>query len=192
MQGLFRNPLVEPGIIGVMSDAAFSVTLYIVIGAEAFPAGTTFVSAETHKCASGFTSGLPQECKGTDQAGTFDGTTWTIGDMLAGEYASLFVTVTLNADTDGKTLNNTAAFVNPPEYDLVPGNNSSSASITVKHRLSGQVYYDLAKARADKGLEKDIAIVRVEQQTQGSSGVGSFDDVEVGISRAHHTVVERA
>lgn len=37
MQGLFRNPLVEPGIIGVMSGAAFSVTLYIVIGAEAFP-----------------------------------------------------------------------------------------------------------------------------------------------------------
>ena len=38
MQGLFRNPLVEPGIIGIMSGAAFSVTLYIVIGAEAFPA----------------------------------------------------------------------------------------------------------------------------------------------------------
>lgn len=37
MQGLFRNPLVDPGIIGVMSGAAFSVTLYIVIGAEAFP-----------------------------------------------------------------------------------------------------------------------------------------------------------
>ena len=28
MQGLFRNPLVDPGIIGVMSGAAFSVTLY--------------------------------------------------------------------------------------------------------------------------------------------------------------------
>ena len=38
MQGLFRNPLADPGIIGVMSGAAFSVTLYIVIGAEAFPA----------------------------------------------------------------------------------------------------------------------------------------------------------
>ena len=128
---------------------------------EAFPAGTTFVSAETHKCASGYTSGLPQECKGTDQAGTFDGTTWTIGDMLAGEYASLFVTVTLNADTDGKTLTNTAAFVNPPEYDLVPGNNSSSASITVKHRLSGKVYYDANESSSfDNGEEpfKDITV----------------------------------
>ena len=128
---------------------------------EAFPAGTTFVSAETHKCASGYTTGLPQECKGTDEAGTFDGTTWTIGDMLAGEYASLFVTVTLNADTSGKTLNNTAAFVNPPEYDLVPGNNSSSASITVKHRLSGKVYYDANESSSfDNGEDpfKDITV----------------------------------
>lgn len=128
---------------------------------EAFPAGTTFVSAETHKCASGYTTGLPQECKGTDEAGTFDGTTWTIGDMLAGEYASLFVTVTLNADTDGKTLNNTAAFANPPEYDLVPGNNSSSASITVKHRLSGKVYYDANESSSfDNGEDpfKDITV----------------------------------
>ena len=128
---------------------------------EAFPAGTTFVSAETHKCASGYTTGLPQECKGTDEAGTFDGTTWTIGDMLAGEYASLFVTVTLNADTDGKTLTNTAAFVNPPEYDLVPGNNSSSASITVKHRLSGKVYYDANESSSfDNGEDpfKDITV----------------------------------
>ena len=128
---------------------------------EAFPAGTTFVSAETHKCASGYTTGLPQECKGTDEAGTFDGTTWTIGDMLAGEYASLFVTVTLNAGTDGKTLNNTAAFVNPPEYDLVPGNNSSSASITVKHRLSGKVYYDANESSSfDNGEDpfKDITV----------------------------------
>ena len=128
---------------------------------EAFPAGTTFVSAETHKCASGYTTGLPQECKGTDEAGTFDGTTWTIGDMLAGEYASLFVTVTLNADTDGKTLNNTAAFVNPPEYDLVPGNNSSTASITVKQRLSGKVYYDANESSSfDNGEDpfKDITV----------------------------------
>ena len=129
---------------------------------EDFPAGTTFVSAETHKCASGYTTGLPQECKGTDEAGTFDGTTWTIGDMLAGEYASLFVTVTLNADTDGKTLNNTAAFVNPPEYDLVPGNNSSSASITVKHRLSGKVYYDANESSSSDNGEDPFKDITVE------------------------------
>ena len=155
---------------------------------EAFPAGTTFVSAETHKCASGYTTGLPQECKGTDQAGTFDGTTWTIGDMLAGEYASLFVTVTLNADTDGKTLNNTAAFVNPPEYDLVPGNNSSSASITVKHRLSGKVYYDANESSSfDNGEDpfKDITVELlgadgnvVATTTTDADGNYSFADLD--------------
>ena len=129
--------------------------------AEAFPAGTTFVSAETHKCASGYTSGLPGECQGTDTAGTFDGTTWKIGDLLAGQYASLFVTVKLDEGTDGKTLNNTASFVNPPEYDQNPDNNSAKASITVKHRLAGKVYYDANDSSSyDNGEEgfKDITV----------------------------------
>lgn len=38
MQGLFRNPLVEPGIIGVSSGAAFFVALTIVLGGKLFPA----------------------------------------------------------------------------------------------------------------------------------------------------------
>ena len=129
---------------------------------EAFPAGTTFVSAETHKCTSGYTTGLPQECQGTDEAGTFDGTTWAMGDMLAGEYASLFVTVTLNAGTEGKTLNNTASFVNPPEYDLVPGNNSSTASISVKHRVSGKVYYDANESSSYNNGEEPFKDVTVQ------------------------------
>ncbi|MEZ7673694.1 carboxypeptidase regulatory-like domain-containing protein [Pauljensenia sp. 20925_1_27] len=129
---------------------------------EAFPAGTTFVSAETHKCTSGYTSGLPHECQGTDEAGTFDGTTWAMGDMLAGEYASLFVTVTLNAGTEGQTLNNTASFVNPPEYDLVPGNNSSTASISVKHRVSGKVYYDANESSSYNNGEEPFKDVTVQ------------------------------
>ena len=161
---------------------------------ELFPKGATFVSAETHKCASGFTSGLPQECKGTDQAGTFDGTTWTIGDMLAGEYASLFVTVTLNADTAGKTLDNTAAFVNPPENDLIPKNNSSTASVTVKqkrtvkYRLSGKVYYDANESSAfDNGEDpfKDITVELlgadgsvVATTTTDADGNYSFADLD--------------
>ncbi len=32
MQGLFRNPLVDPGIVGVMSGASFAATLSIVLG----------------------------------------------------------------------------------------------------------------------------------------------------------------
>ena len=161
---------------------------------EAFPAGTTFVSAETHKCTSGYTTGLPQECRGTDEAGTFDGTTWTIGDMLAGEYASLFVTVTLNADTSGKTLNNTAAFVNPPENDLIPKNNSSTASVTVKqkrtvkYRLSGKVYYDANESSSfDNGEDpfKDITVELVgadgnvvATMTTDADGNYSFADLD--------------
>lgn len=37
MQGLFRNPLVEPGIVGVMSGASFAATLSIVVGGSLFP-----------------------------------------------------------------------------------------------------------------------------------------------------------
>ena len=158
--------------------------------AEAFPAGTTFVSAETHKCASGYTSGLPGECQGTDPAGTFDGTTWKIGDLLAGQYASLFVTVKLDEGTDGKTLNNTASFVNPPEYDQNPDNNSAKASITVKHRLAGKVYYDANDSSSyDNGEEgfKDITVELlgadgnvVATTTTDADGNYSFTRLPVG------------
>ena len=157
---------------------------------EAFPAGTTFVSAETHKCTSGYTTGLPQECQGTDEAGTFDGTTWAMGDMLAGEYASLFVTVTLNEGTEGKTLNNTASFANPPEYDLVPGNNSSTASISAKHRVSGKVYYDANESSSyDNGEEpfKDVTVQLigadgnvVATTTTDADGNYSFTGLDAG------------
>ena len=158
--------------------------------AEAFPAGTTFVSAETHKRASGYTSGLPGECQGTDPAGTFDGTTWKIGDLLAGQYASLFVTVKLDEGTDGKTLNNTASFVNPPEYDQNPDNNSAKASITVKHRLAGKVYYDANDSSSyDNGEEgfKDITVELlgadgnvVATTTTDADGNYSFTRLPVG------------
>ncbi|PIE42380.1 MAG: Fe3+-siderophore ABC transporter permease [Gammaproteobacteria bacterium] len=37
MQGLFRNPLVDPGIVGVMSGASFAATLSIVVGSALLP-----------------------------------------------------------------------------------------------------------------------------------------------------------
>ncbi|MGY0399095.1 MAG: FecCD family ABC transporter permease [Ostreibacterium sp.] len=37
MQGLFRNPLVEPGIVGVMSGASLAATLSIVVGTALLP-----------------------------------------------------------------------------------------------------------------------------------------------------------
>ena len=126
--------------------------------AEAFPAGTTFVSAESHLC----TSGVPGECNTGNAAGTFDGTTWKLGDMLAGQYASLYVTVTLDEGTDGKTLENTASFVNPPEYDQNPDNNIAKASISVKHRLSGKVYYDANDSSSYTNGEEGFKDITVE------------------------------
>ena len=130
--------------------------------AEAFPAGTTFVSAESHLCTSGYTSGVPGECNTGGTAGTFDGTTWKLGDMLAGQYASLYVTVTLDEGTDGKTLENTASFVNPPEYDQNPDNNIAKASISVKHRLSGKVYYDANDSSSYTNGEEGFKDITVE------------------------------
>ena len=130
--------------------------------AEAFPAGTTFVSAESHLCTSGYTSGVPGECNTGGTAGTFDGTTWKLSDMLAGQYASLYVTVTLDEDTDGKTLENTASFVNPPEYDQNPDNNIAKASISVKHRLSGKVYYDANDSSSYTNGEEGFKDITVE------------------------------
>ena len=126
--------------------------------AEAFPAGTTFVSAESHLC----TSGVPGECNTGNAAGTFDGNTWKLGDMLAGQYASLYVTVTLDEGTDGKTLENTASFVNPPEYDQNPDNNIAKASISVKHRLSGKVYYDANDSSSYTNGEEGFKDITVE------------------------------
>ena len=130
--------------------------------AEAFPAGTTFVSAESHLCTSGYTSGVPGECNTGGTAGTFDGTTWKLSDMLAGQYASLYVTVTLDEGTDGKTLENTASFVNPPEYDQNPDNNIAKASISVKHRLSGKVYYDANDSSSYTDGEEGFKDITVE------------------------------
>ena len=130
--------------------------------AEAFPAGTTFVSAESHLCTSGYTSDVPGECNTGNAAGTFDGTTWKLGDMLAGQYASLYVTVTLDEGTDGKTLENTASFVNPPEYDQNPDNNIAKASISVKHRLSGKVYYDANDSSSYTNGEEGFKDITVE------------------------------
>ena len=130
--------------------------------AEAFPAGTTFVSAESHLCTSGYTSGVPGECSTGGAAGTFDGITWKLGDMLAGQHASLYVTVTLDEGTDGKTLENTASFVHPPEYDQNPDNNTAKASISVKHRLSGKVYYDANDSSSYTDGEEGFKDITVE------------------------------
>ena len=81
------------------------------------------MSAETHKCTSGYTSGLPQECQGTVTRPAPS----TAPRGSHGRHARRRVRLALRdrharmRAPKARPSNNTASFVNPPEYDLVPG-----------------------------------------------------------------------
>ena len=111
---------------------------------EKLPDGVTFVKSESFMCPTGYVSGTPDACEAGDPAGTYDAATgvWTIGDLTAGSHASLYVTVRLNDGTDGKSITNNVEFKDLPPYDVDLNNNKASTTITVKHRLSGKVYFD--------------------------------------------------
>lgn len=111
---------------------------------EKLPDGVTFVKSESFMCPTGYVSGTPDACEAGDPAGTYDAATgvWTVGDLTAGSHASLYVTVRLNDGTDGKTITNNVEFKDLPPYDINLNNNKASTTITVKHRLSGKVYFD--------------------------------------------------
>ncbi|MBF1736954.1 MAG: carboxypeptidase regulatory-like domain-containing protein, partial [Trueperella pyogenes] len=111
---------------------------------EKLPDGVTFVKSESFMCPTGYVSGTPDACEAGDPAGTYDAATgvWTIGDLTAGSHASLYVTVRLNDGTDGKSITNNVEFKDLPPYDVNLNNNKASTTITVKHRLSGKVYFD--------------------------------------------------
>lgn len=111
---------------------------------EQLPDGVTFVKSESFMCPTGYVSGTPDACEAGDPAGTYDAATgvWTVGDLTAGSHASLHVTVRLNDGTDGKTITNNVEFKDLPPYDVNLNNNKASTTITVKHRLSGKVYFD--------------------------------------------------
>ena len=111
---------------------------------EKLPDGVTFVKSESFMCPTGYVSGTPDACEAGDPAGTYDAATgvWTVGDLTAGSHASLYVTVRLNDGTDGKSITNNVEFKDLPPYDVDLNNNKASTTITVKHRLSGKVYFD--------------------------------------------------
>lgn len=55
MQGLFRNPIVEPGLVGTSSGAAFGSALFFVLGG-ALNLGTSFWSLPVAACIGGILS----------------------------------------------------------------------------------------------------------------------------------------
>jgi len=81
---------------------------------DALPSGVTYVSH-------------------TASQGTYNSTTgaWSVGSLNVSATATLNITVTVDADTGGDTITNTAAFTGSDLTDPVPGNNSDSADITV-------------------------------------------------------------
>lgn len=111
---------------------------------EKLPDGVTFVKSESFMCPTGYVSGTPDACKAGAAAGAYDANSgvWTVGNLIAGSHASLYVTVRLNDGTDGKTITNNVEFKDLPPYDVNLNNNKASTTITVKHRLSGKVYFD--------------------------------------------------
>ncbi len=52
--------------------------------------------------------------------------------------------------------------MNPPEYDQNPDNNIAKASVSVKHRLSGKVYYDANDSSSYTNGEEGFKDITVE------------------------------
>ncbi|HEY7160681.1 MAG TPA: iron ABC transporter permease, partial [Acidobacteriota bacterium] len=55
MQGLFRNPIIEPGLVGTSSGAAFGAALFFVLG-SALHIGSTYWSLPVAACLGGVLS----------------------------------------------------------------------------------------------------------------------------------------
>lgn len=84
-----------------------------VVVSDLLPAGLTYVS--------------------DNSLGAYNSLTgaWTPGRVTSGQVVQLAITLTVNTGTAGTTITNTATIAGSTAPDPVPGNNSSSASITV-------------------------------------------------------------
>ena len=57
LQGLFRNPLADPGLIGVSAGAALGATLMIVLGGDLFSQNSLGIFFYTSSCCRGIILG---------------------------------------------------------------------------------------------------------------------------------------
>jgi uncharacterized repeat protein (TIGR01451 family) len=79
-----------------------------------------------------------------DGAGDYDGTAWAVGDLDADASATLRVTVTVDAETAGTTITNSAVISASDQNDPLDGNDEAQAVITV------------VVAQADLEMSKDV------------------------------------
>jgi uncharacterized repeat protein (TIGR01451 family) len=96
-------------VVNIGSLGATGVTI-----GDTLPAGLTFTGY--------------QASQGSYTAGTGQ---WAVGELAATASATLTITATVNAGTGGTTITNSAAFSTADQVDVVAGNNTASAAITV-------------------------------------------------------------
>ena len=162
---------------------------------EKLPDGVTFVKSESFMCPTGYVSGTPDACKAGAAAGTYDANSgvWTVGDLTAGSHASLYVTVRLNDGTDGKSITNNVEFKDLPPYDVNLNNNKASTTITVKHRLSGKVYFDKNESSSYTAGEEGFNGVTVNLVNEAGAVVATTTDADgnysfTGLNAGTYTV----
>ncbi len=104
----------DEGQTVVYTITAANLSEFAAMGVEVsdvLPAGVSFVSASS-------------------SVGTYVGNTWTIGTLFSGATAMLEITVTVNSETSGNTILNSAT-VSSDQTDPTPANNTDDASLTV-------------------------------------------------------------
>ena len=100
----------------------------------------------------------------TPSAGTFTGSTWTLGDLASGGHATLAIALTVDCSTDaGAVINNTATVTAVAETDVDPANDSATESTAVAAAFT-TIDFD--------GLDAGIVVTDQFQEATFSSDPG--------------------
>jgi len=108
-----------------------------------------------------------------------DSGVWTVGTVLAGQTVSLNLTASVDADTVGVTLTNTASVSGVNETDPVPGNDSASVSVTVVDLSVSQA---VDNASPLEGSTLVYAVSVTNQSLAVATGVALTDQLPAGLT----------
>lgn len=121
-----------------------------VVVSDTLPISLTFVSSNTTR-------------------GSYASPTWNIGSLDNGQKATLKITATVKSNMAGQTITNVAGVNASDLADLVPGNNTATATLTVKDA-------DLSLGKMvtpTNPKEGDVVTYTVVITNQGPDGTGS-------------------
>ncbi len=128
----------------------------------------------------------------TATQGTYSGGNWSVGNLNVGASATLQITVTINSGTVGTTITNTATVSASSLPDLIPGNDSASASVTVQPPPTA----DLVMAKTvdiSTPAEGDTVTYTVTVTNNGpdpTTGVSITDNLPSGVTYSSHTATQ--